>query len=389
MPPIIEAHNLVKIYQVAGLEVVALQGLDLAVQPGEMLALVGPSGAGKSTLLAVLAGLERPSAGELTVAGQNVLALGPAALARYRREVVGVVWQQTGRNLLTYLSARENIEVLAQFNGSPRAARRAWARELLDAVGMAGHADRRPTALSGGQQQRGAGLRPRQPPADPAGRRADRRGRLGDGGADSGAAASAAGALWIDGGAGDARRAGGGPRRPGDRHPRRAHQHRDGAGGRFGGPGGHERWRPAPRGRPPLRGRGAPPLPRTPATRGAGHGRSGGAAATAGGTTGAGRDRDAGAGRADRGRAGDPAGRRRRHTAHGRRIGRAAGGRGRRRYPAAGSPSLVEAALTRLARVERCSVRRPVTFVAPTYCLKVARCASLQSKEDGYIDHGQ
>ena len=152
--PVIHAHNLVKIYQVAGLEVVALQGLDLTVQGGELVALVGPSGAGKSTLLAALTGLERPSAGALTVAGQNVLTLGAAALARYRREVVGVVWQQTGRNLLTYLSARENIELLAQLNGSARAVRRAWAHELLDAVGMAGLAHRRPTTLSGGQQQR-------------------------------------------------------------------------------------------------------------------------------------------------------------------------------------------------------------------------------------------
>ncbi len=151
---VIYAYNLVKIYQVAGLEVVALQGLDLAVQYGELLALVGPSGAGKSTLLAALAGLERPSAGELTVADAKVLTLNEAALARYRREVVGMVWQQTSRNLLTYLSARENIELLAQLNGSSRIERRAWANELLTAVGMTALADRRPTTLSGGQQQR-------------------------------------------------------------------------------------------------------------------------------------------------------------------------------------------------------------------------------------------
>lgn len=151
---LIHAHNLVKIYQVAGLEVVALQGLDLSVAQGEVVALVGPSGAGKSTLLAALAGLERPSAGSLTVAGSNVLTLDQAALARYRREVVGVVWQQTSRNLLTYLTARENIELLAQLNGSSRSERRAWADELLAAVGMKDLARRRPTTLSGGQQQR-------------------------------------------------------------------------------------------------------------------------------------------------------------------------------------------------------------------------------------------
>jgi peptide/nickel transport system ATP-binding protein len=151
---LIHAHNLVKIYQVAGLEVVALQGLDLNVTQGEVVALVGPSGSGKSTLLAALAGLERPSAGMLSVAGRNVLALDAAALARYRREMVGVVWQQTGRNLLAYLSARENVELLAQLNGSSRAERRAWANELLAAVGMGELAGRRPTTLSGGQQQR-------------------------------------------------------------------------------------------------------------------------------------------------------------------------------------------------------------------------------------------
>jgi peptide/nickel transport system ATP-binding protein len=151
---LIHAHNLVKIYQVAGLEVVALQGLDLSVAQGEVVALVGPSGAGKSTLLAALAGLERPSAGSLTVAGNNVLTLDQAALARYRREVVGVVWQQTSRNLLTYLTARENIELLAQLNGSSLSERRAWASELLAAVGMQELAGRRPTTLSGGQQQR-------------------------------------------------------------------------------------------------------------------------------------------------------------------------------------------------------------------------------------------
>jgi peptide/nickel transport system ATP-binding protein len=152
--PIIQARNLVKIYQVAGLEVVALQGLDLTVQPGESIALVGPSGAGKSTLLAAIAGLERPSAGALTVAGKNVLALDQQALADYRRTTVGIVWQQTSRNLLTYLTARQNIELLAELNGSNRRYRRAWADELLSAVGMESFANRRPTTLSGGQQQR-------------------------------------------------------------------------------------------------------------------------------------------------------------------------------------------------------------------------------------------
>src|SRR5882672_8046118 len=96
----ISASGVVKIFQVAGLEVVALQGLDLEVARGEILALVGPSGSGKSTLLSALGGLDRPSAGKLDVDGQNLLKFTPNELTTYRREQVGFVWQQTARNLL-------------------------------------------------------------------------------------------------------------------------------------------------------------------------------------------------------------------------------------------------------------------------------------------------
>ncbi len=152
--PFIICAGLVKIFKVAGLEVVALQGLDLDVRRGEFLALVGPSGSGKSTLLNALGGLDRPSAGRLEVDGQNILAFTPAQLTTYRREQVGIVWQQTTRNLLPYLSARGNIELLMTLAGRDRRARRAWATELLDAVGMTEHAARTPPQLSGGQQQR-------------------------------------------------------------------------------------------------------------------------------------------------------------------------------------------------------------------------------------------
>jgi peptide/nickel transport system ATP-binding protein len=148
------ASNLVKIFRVADLEVVALQGLDLEVARGEMLALVGPSGSGKSTLMSALGGLDRPNAGRLEVDGQNLLKLSQAELTAYRREQVGFVWQQTARNLLPYLSARENIELLMTLAGRGPRARRAWASELLEAVGMAEYAHQRPTQLSGGQQQR-------------------------------------------------------------------------------------------------------------------------------------------------------------------------------------------------------------------------------------------
>lgn len=148
------ASSLVKIYKVASLEVVALQGLDLEVARGEMLALVGPSGSGKSTLLSSLGGLDRPSAGRLEVDGHDLLKFSQAELTAYRREQVGFVWQQTTRNLLPYLNARENIELLMTLAGRTWRERRTWAAELLDAVDMTAYAAQTPPQLSGGQQQR-------------------------------------------------------------------------------------------------------------------------------------------------------------------------------------------------------------------------------------------
>jgi peptide/nickel transport system ATP-binding protein len=150
----ISASGLVKIFQVADLEVVALQGLDLEAARGEILALVGPSGSGKSTLLNALGGLDRPSAGKLEVDGRNLLKLNQFELTNYRRNEVGFVWQQTARNLLPYLTARENIELLMTLSGSSGRAKRSWADELLEAVGMRDYAHQKPTQLSGGQQQR-------------------------------------------------------------------------------------------------------------------------------------------------------------------------------------------------------------------------------------------
>ncbi|MBA3947641.1 MAG: ABC transporter ATP-binding protein [Herpetosiphonaceae bacterium] len=151
---VVKCTGLVKIFHVADVEVVALHGLDLDVRVGELLALVGPSGAGKSTLLHLLAGLDRPSAGRLVVQGQDVLALTPRVLTSYRRQVIGVVAQQTTRNLLPYLSVRQNVEVLLALDGASRRARRAWGDELLQAVGMLEYASQRASQLSGGQQQR-------------------------------------------------------------------------------------------------------------------------------------------------------------------------------------------------------------------------------------------
>ena len=150
----IVCDNLVKIYKVAGLEIVALQGLDLAVAGGEMLGIVGASGSGKSTLLNILGGLDRPSAGRVSVDGRDLLKLPNGALDHYRRTEVGFVWQQTGRNLIPYLTARENVELPMTVAGAGLLQKRRRSRELLETVGLWEHRRHRLAQLSGGQQQR-------------------------------------------------------------------------------------------------------------------------------------------------------------------------------------------------------------------------------------------
>jgi len=152
--PFVLCDNLVKIYNIAELKVVALQGLNLEIEQGEMMALIGPSGAGKSTLLNVIGGLDTPSAGGIWVAGWDLLRLSGQARVKYKRQVVGFGWQQPARNLLSYLSARENVDLPMQLNDVKTTVRRKRALELLDVVGLADRADFRPDNLSGGEQQR-------------------------------------------------------------------------------------------------------------------------------------------------------------------------------------------------------------------------------------------
>ncbi|MEA2673269.1 MAG: hypothetical protein QOI92_461 [Chloroflexota bacterium] len=152
--PIIVCDNLVKIYKVADLEVVALQGLDLLIEPTEFIALVGASGSGKSTLMNILGGLDVPSAGRAVVAGHNLADMGRKERSEYRRRVIGFVWQQTARNLLRYLTARQNVELPMLLNGIGRAEREERAADLLARVGLADRGDHRPERLSGGEQQR-------------------------------------------------------------------------------------------------------------------------------------------------------------------------------------------------------------------------------------------
>ena len=153
---LVEAHNLVKIYKSADIEVVALQGLDLRVPQGEMLALVGPSGAGKSTLLNILGGLDAPSAGQCEVAGVDLTHLSARERLLYRRRIVGHVWQQTSRNLLSDLSLLDNVLVPMVLAGYAPGKRKRRAQELLELVGLGPRLHHRPERLSGGEQQRGA-----------------------------------------------------------------------------------------------------------------------------------------------------------------------------------------------------------------------------------------
>jgi putative ABC transport system ATP-binding protein len=146
--------NLVKIYKVADLEVVALQGLDLVVQAGEVIAVVGASGSGKSTLQNILGAVDTPTAGRVEVAGMDLSYLTEGQRTSYRRRVVGFVWQQTARNLLPYLTAAENVELPMTLDGVGGADRRRRVTELLELVGLSHRADHRPDALSGGEQQR-------------------------------------------------------------------------------------------------------------------------------------------------------------------------------------------------------------------------------------------
>jgi ABC-type lipoprotein export system ATPase subunit len=153
-PYAIVCEGLVKIYKVADLEVVALQGLDLLVEQGDLIAIVGASGSGKSTLQNILGGVDMPTAGHVEVAGLELTTLSERQRTLFRRRVVGFVWQQTSRNLLSYLTAAENIELPMTLEGVARRKRRERVARLLELAGLSDRAGHRPDALSGGEQQR-------------------------------------------------------------------------------------------------------------------------------------------------------------------------------------------------------------------------------------------
>lgn len=146
--------GLVKIYQVAELEVVALQGLNLTVSQGELLGIVGASGSGKSTLMNILGGLDRPTAGRVRVDGQDLLKAPDRVLNRYRQEKVGFVWQQSTRNLVPYLNAVENVMLPMTLSGLTGRDKRSRAEGLLKMVGLGERMHHHLPELSGGEQQR-------------------------------------------------------------------------------------------------------------------------------------------------------------------------------------------------------------------------------------------
>jgi putative ABC transport system ATP-binding protein len=150
----IRCDGLVKIYRVANLEVMALQGLDLQVARGEMLGVVGASGSGKSTLMNILGGLDRPSAGRVSVDGDDLLKMSYEGINQYRRMKVGFVWQQGARNLIPYLTALENVRLPITIQAQSWRQEKPRLEALLDAVGLRERKNHRLSELSGGEQQR-------------------------------------------------------------------------------------------------------------------------------------------------------------------------------------------------------------------------------------------
>ncbi len=145
-------EDLVKIYKTKELEVLALQGLDLTIDSGELMAIIGNSGSGKSTLLNMLGGLDRPSAGRLMVDGKDLTRITEPELVEYKRKTVGFVWQNNARNLVPYLNALQNITLPMMFESEKKKKERAL--ELLEIVGMSHKKYNKLSELSGGEQQR-------------------------------------------------------------------------------------------------------------------------------------------------------------------------------------------------------------------------------------------
>ena len=144
--------NLRKVYRIGAERVVALDHIDLVIECGEVCCLLGPSGSGKSTLLNMIAGLEKPTRGSISVMGKQISKMGETKLAKFRQLQMGFVFQSY--NLLSSLTAIENVSLPLMFRGIGRRKRRKASLRMLDMVGLRSHAKHKPTQMSGGQQQR-------------------------------------------------------------------------------------------------------------------------------------------------------------------------------------------------------------------------------------------
>jgi ABC-type lipoprotein export system ATPase subunit len=150
--PVVELRDVAKHYGKGGQVVHALDGIDLQVRDGGMVAFVGPSGSGKSTLLHLIGGMDRPTRGTVTVAGRNLGDLARRDLTRFRCDTVGFVFQSF--NLIPNLTAEENVLLPMEFAKAPKAEARRRAQALLEGVGLTPRMHHRPGELSGGEQQR-------------------------------------------------------------------------------------------------------------------------------------------------------------------------------------------------------------------------------------------
>ncbi len=150
--PIVEMKDVKKTYRQGKIDVPALRGMDLSVQPGEFLAICGPSGSGKTTALNLVGALDKPTSGSVVVDGQELSKMSRRALSRMRRDRIGFVFQ--AYNLIPVLTAFENAEAVMALQGGSASERRAHVMKLLADVGLEGMETRRPHELSGGQQQR-------------------------------------------------------------------------------------------------------------------------------------------------------------------------------------------------------------------------------------------
>ena len=150
----VECDGLVKLYKTSEVEVMALQGLELCIEKGELIAIIGKSGSGKSTLLNIIGALERQSAGKIYIDGQDLSQATEKQLEELRRRKIGFIWQKSSQNLFPYMTAVENVESQLYYEKMSKKERRQRALERLEEVGLGDKADSYPKELSGGEQQR-------------------------------------------------------------------------------------------------------------------------------------------------------------------------------------------------------------------------------------------